>query len=194
MFIGECYENSENYTTALEYYEKAIKLDGELSDAWVGKAVAYDALGKTRDALGFVKVGLNLDPDRGTFWFILGDLQLKLDLYDEAEESYKKVLEIEPENVEIWVFLTNLLIDRGKKQEALDTIALSLKYHVAEPRLMLQRAEILMLNGNEKEALSIVQMAFALDSELFKNKSDELPTLSANAEIRQLITWYGTNN
>ena len=103
-------------------------------------------------------------------------------------------MEIEPENIEIWVFLTNLLAERGKKQEALETIALSLKYHLAEPRLMLQHAEMMLLNGVEKEALVTAQMAFTLDGELFKNISDELPALSANDEIRQLNTWYGKNN
>jgi tetratricopeptide (TPR) repeat protein len=142
------------------------------------------------EALAHIKKGINIDPNRGTFWFILGDIQLKLGSFQEAEESYLKVIEFEPDNEDIWVFFTNLLLQLDRKEEAYNYIQESFKYHPGHARLTFQAAEIEMHRGNVQEACILAEIAFSVDPEMGIKTLDELPRLGIQLEVLKLIDRY----
>ena len=190
LYIGECYENTDQYPEALKYYQKAAAIDEFLPDAWVGIGVVLDYLDRSNESLSYVKKGINLDPTRGTFWFILGDLQLKMGFYNEAEESYRKVLEFEPENEDIWIFMSNLLLDQKRVDEAKAIMQECFKYHPGHPRLTFQSCEVELHAGNTQEAIILAEIALAMEPSLGEKMIEELPRTAANAEIRALIERY----
>ena len=40
-YIGECYEKLCQFDYAIDYYKKAITLDSDFADAWMGIGIAY---------------------------------------------------------------------------------------------------------------------------------------------------------
>jgi tetratricopeptide (TPR) repeat protein len=88
------------------------------------------------------------------------------------------------------VFLSNLLIQLKRPEEALETMALALKYHPDEVRILYHQAEVLMCNAKEKEALIFAQQALSKDFAILTTIEDELPRLSLNTEFRRLIDLY----
>jgi tetratricopeptide (TPR) repeat protein len=161
-----------------------------LADAWVGIGVVLDFMDQRTEALVHIKKGINIDPNRGTFWFILGDIQLKLGSFQEAEESYLKVIEFEPDNEDIWVFFTNLLLQLDRKEEAYNHIQESFKYHPGHARLTFQAAEIEMHRGNAQEACILAEIAMSVDPQMGIKILEELPRLCLQAEIKKLIDRY----
>jgi tetratricopeptide (TPR) repeat protein len=162
-------------------------MDEFLSDAWIGIGVVLDYLNRTHEALPYIKNAINIDPTRGTYWFILGDLQLKMGFIKEGEESYRKVVEFEPENPEIWVFLTNLLLEKGEINEAKEFISEAIEVHPINARIKYQQAEIDLHLGNQQEALIHAAEAFAYDYDLYEKIADELPKFAMNNVIRGLL-------
>ena len=137
--------------------------------------------------MAYVKKGINLDPTRGTFWFILGDLQLKLGFSGQAEEAYNKVLEFEPENEEIWIFLSNLMLEQKRVSEAHQLMQECVKYHPGNPRLTFQACEIELHAGNDRSALLLAELAITMDPEMAGKMIKELSRFGMNADIRRLI-------
>jgi len=158
-----------------------------LPDAWIGIGVVLDFLDRTNESLAYIKKGINLDPTRGTFWFILGDLQLKLGFHAEGEESYRKVIEFEPENEEIWVFLSNLLMERGRSDEAVTLMQECMKYHTGNARLIFQSCEVELNAGHDRSAYVLAEVAIALDKEMAAKMLLELSRFGMNSNIRGLI-------
>ncbi|MCB0820945.1 MAG: tetratricopeptide repeat protein, partial [Bacteroidetes bacterium] len=182
------------YDQALKYYQKAIELDENQPDAWVGIGVIMDIRGNSAEALQHVKRGINIDPTRGTYWFILGDIQLKLGMKLQAEESYRKVIEFEPENEEIWMYYSDILFEENRLEEAREFLQQAEKYHPGNARLTFQQCELELRSGNDRSALILAEIAISMDSEMAKKMTQDLTHFGLNAEIRRLIQRYTDNN
>ncbi|MDD3664580.1 MAG: AAA family ATPase [Bacteroidales bacterium] len=79
----------KKYQKALEYYQKAVKIEPEYADALNGAGAAYSWLDNNDKALEFYRKAYSLDKDDGT---ILGNLMSNL--YDQdLEEDLAKVID-----------------------------------------------------------------------------------------------------
>ena len=53
-YIGECYEKMNDFVSSSKYYQKAIELDDQFADAWVGAGISFNELGNVKTAINFL--------------------------------------------------------------------------------------------------------------------------------------------
>ena len=113
---------------AVELLQEAIRIDPEFAPAYVGLATAYNSL-RGLGSLPFeewvelaealVAKALDLDDKLGEAWQALGWLRYRQGRVDEAEEAYRRALELRPNSADLYaVYGSFLYIARNLSAEA----------------------------------------------------------------------------
>lgn len=108
-----------NMKQALEFYDKALKLDPENVDAWNNKGYLLTNLGKPEDGLQCTQKATELDPERGMAWNNMGFAQYRLGKIPDARRSFEKSVEIDPGLALAWYNLGILVGNQGGIDEAI---------------------------------------------------------------------------
>lgn len=104
---------------AEEYIQRALKLAP--NDAGVLRAAGRldQGMGHIETALDRYRSSLDRDPLNSAGYFILGIALYCVGRLVEADEAYRKALEIAPQAVSVHAFLSLVLLDLGRGEEAL---------------------------------------------------------------------------
>ena len=86
----QCLEKLEKYEEAIEWYEKASRIDPDFSEAWYGIAICYLFRKLYNDALYYVNKAISLDEENPDFWFTLGNIHAHLNSPADAVKSYAR--------------------------------------------------------------------------------------------------------
>ncbi len=84
--------------TALEFFDKAIKLDPLNYLAWANKGLILKTLDRLDDALLCYNRALSINPDYITVWYNKGVLLGSIGNFTEAINAFNKVLELNPDH------------------------------------------------------------------------------------------------
>ena len=92
----------ENFKKAIEYFEKALKIDPEFAFAWDNLGVSYRELNNYDKALESYEKSLEIDPKGITPLQNIAVVYQYKKEYQKAIETYKKLAEIDINNPEIY--------------------------------------------------------------------------------------------
>lgn len=106
--LSACYEAIEDYSSAIEYLQLALKAGYDPFEIFIG---LYNISYKTK-AMGiaryYLKKALNFDPNQSEIWFELGKLSLAEQNYTEASKYFAKAKAIDPDNDHLWIQMARL--------------------------------------------------------------------------------------
>lgn len=91
--LGVAYMKRGDYESSLEKFNKAIRLDKNLTDAHTGIAVLYEQIGRPKLAERHYRKAVELAPDNGNVHNNLGQYLCKSGDFREAEKHFMKALE-----------------------------------------------------------------------------------------------------
>ena len=117
--------NVESYESAIDYYERAIKLDPEFARAYAGLAEAWiqlkdasptvDLTQANAKVAAAVQKAIDIGPDSPDALAISGWHDLRFDYdWQGAERSFRRALQIEPTNTTALHWYSHLLSWQGK--------------------------------------------------------------------------------
>jgi tetratricopeptide (TPR) repeat protein len=89
----------KEYSEAIRWYDKAIKIDPNDASAWTNKGLALDKIGKHKGAIECFDKALQVDPNNPYAWTNKGYVLHGLGKYKEAIQYYDKALQVDPNNV-----------------------------------------------------------------------------------------------
>jgi len=84
----------EDYMKAIKSYDKALELNPEYGNAWIGKGVALANLGRHEDALECYDKALELNPKDKKAWYCRGHFLEQHGQTDEAQKCIQKAEEL----------------------------------------------------------------------------------------------------
>jgi len=126
-YIGECYERSENFEKALSYYERAIKDNEDHGDAWLGKAISLDALGRIDDAYNAIQRALEIGGDEPDYWYTTSEIEEKLGYIDDAINSMKNAITLDETDTSLrldYLILVEKNLEADVIKDAIDNAVL----------------------------------------------------------------------
>jgi len=189
-YIGECYEKLKNFEQALVNYNRAVNIDPNLSDAWIGIGIVLDQQDKLTEGIHYLKKAIEIDKENADYWYVIGDAYQKLGFIEEAENAYKKVIEIDPSLEAIWLDYSNFVFAQGEKEKAIEILADGIKHHPDNAELFYRMAACLLWVGKKQEALTYLQSALQLDYKKHKEIFKFLPELRKNRTVIDMIKSY----
>ena len=142
---GAYYQNGDN-DNALVHYEKAVEIDPD--NVIYQKSVAdfyYSVAGKVDEALAMYLKVLDQQPADLVALLMAGHISVSLQQFDDAENFYKRVLEIEPWNQD-----ASLLLEKLQNRHNKDATPASAEDQYADIQTMI-------IDGRVNEAVSALE-------------------------------------
>ena len=118
LLLGSAYRYKDELNNSREAYTKAIEINPNLADAYLGLGATYYAEDNVEEAITYVKKAVEINPRLMPAHFSLGLLYEYIERVDEAIASYEKTIEIDPDFVEAYLSLGGLYSDKGEKDKA----------------------------------------------------------------------------
>jgi tetratricopeptide (TPR) repeat protein len=120
---GDALRREQQFKDALLPYEKAIHLNPQDSEAYLGQGAALLGLGQVEDALQPLLQAVALAPDNYWAQQLLGNAYLKLQRYELATEPLTRAYMIDNSKPQILIGVALSLGRSGHKQKALQVLA-----------------------------------------------------------------------
>ena len=110
--------NHGRHADALQAFEKAIQLQPDDADAWIGKGQALFNLERWAEALPAYENAIQLKPHDAMAWAGKGVTLGQLGRHVEALQACEKTIELEPDSVAAWLGKGGALQKLGRHSEA----------------------------------------------------------------------------
>ncbi len=105
------YKNSKQTKKAIEYFEKALKLDPTLEAIYLNLGNLYLELNQFESAISVLKRGIKINPDFAAYYSTMGHVYLQLEDYQAAADAYKKVIELNQHAYQAYYYLGKINIE-----------------------------------------------------------------------------------
>jgi tetratricopeptide (TPR) repeat protein len=115
--LGAICLKKEQWSEAIEYFDKAIKLAPDYAQAYSNKGIALTELNLLDEALQNYTLAITIKPDYANAHYSKANILRKLKRPKEALESYKKAIKLEPDNAE-YFFKQGVVLDELKQFDA----------------------------------------------------------------------------
>ncbi len=116
---GEDFVETENHTDAIKQFTKAIELESDYTDAYVARAISYEALGDLPNAALDYNRLTAIEPKESEFPFNLGRIYFDLGKYEESIDPLNKAIELDKKLMAAIQIRSIALVKIGKYQAAL---------------------------------------------------------------------------
>jgi len=168
MYLGLYHEKLGAYPKAAGYYEKAAALKPNSAIAWNNLGAAHLYSSKIDDSVPFFLRSLKL-ADRASTRSNLGTAYYHLGRYEDAEEHYRRAIELQPDHAVHWGNLGDDLLMLERNEEARNAYRQAAKLasdavqrEPLEPRAQSALALYCAKAGDEACALEAGRAAFEL--------------------------------
>ena len=117
--LGSAYPIRDEGGKAIETYKKAIEINPNLADAYVGVGTIYLDDEQIDEAIEYFKRAVEANPTYVVAYLNLGSAYEYNDQIDEAIASYEKTVEIDPKIVRAYISLGALYMGKGNRDKAI---------------------------------------------------------------------------
>ena len=129
FYIGSCYRSLGKLETALSYYHQALDLDPipqDLVSIYSYSGLCLKDMGEYRKALKLLKEGEKIDTERTDIHNLMGFCYFKLKEYENAIDSFKKVVRLNPASAIDYANIASNYRDMGDPEKAIRYYELAL--------------------------------------------------------------------
>jgi tetratricopeptide (TPR) repeat protein len=116
--IGLELANTGSFNKSLDYANKSIELNPNLSQPWNLKGAALSVLGKYNESIECLNKATELNPSFGKAWLNKGKTFNELGRYDEANKCFDKVIGLAQQNEVTWNEKGKALYGLGNYEDA----------------------------------------------------------------------------
>jgi len=118
MILGLIDEASEQYASALKYYQKAAERSPSVSSCQLMQVSVLRKMGEVEKALNMLEKNRREFADKATFWYLEARCREDIGEEQEALDLYVKALELDPKHAEAAFHAGRLADLRGLDEEA----------------------------------------------------------------------------
>lgn len=161
---GEALANENRYAEALALFEKAVKMNPGLDEAWYNQGNILVRFNRYNEALNAYEKVVQIQPKKSEAWYNRGNVLVKLKRYAEALESYDRSLQIQPNDDEAWHNRGALLRKFKRYDEALSSYDKALEIQPNKYETWHNRGNVLGKLQRYEEAIISYDRAITIDA------------------------------
>jgi tetratricopeptide (TPR) repeat protein len=148
---------------ALKAFEKALRLLPDNPDILRDKAIALRVLGHTEEELDCYRKISAFSKDEWAVWLRIGDLQLELGDFKQADLSYKTALELKNDLVPAFIHRAIALAMSEQYSDALKSAETATKIEPENAEAWLIFGDVNLRAGKHRSAMKALKKASELD-------------------------------
>lgn len=127
--IGYCYEKLEEDDLAVQFFNRTVEEDPLLDKGWIAITKFYNKKRNYPKALHYIKKAVNIDGDNVLYWKLYATINLRLNFLEEAEEGFKRTLELGNYELDTWISRTDILIRLGEYDAAVFNLLQAIEFY-----------------------------------------------------------------
>jgi tetratricopeptide (TPR) repeat protein len=154
--LGNMYR-ADDLQKALSEYEMACRLNPQLSDAWLFRALIYKDQGSVEQCDQLLKQGLLNCPDSPALHLAWGEQLVEKGRMDEAIPILKRSIKLRPQEAEAYLALARIYIRQSKLDMAKDITMEAMKAEAGNPTALSFMVILSINQKNESEAEAWLQ-------------------------------------
>jgi len=115
--LGDLYRQTKDYESAIEQYNRAIRIDEQSARAYYGLGMCYHTEDSVSSEEAYKKA-VSIDGEFVAALVNLGNIYFERKQYDEAVLYYRRAAEIEPNDALIWYNTGGAYFNKGDYEQA----------------------------------------------------------------------------
>jgi tetratricopeptide (TPR) repeat protein len=157
----------------------------------MGIGLCFVELGQHSEALSHIEQAIKLETDNAEYYIVLAEIQLALQMQDEAALSYEKASELEPYHAEIWLDYSDFYAEVKKDYDkALEILENGIYYQGENSSLTYRRVAYLYKKKKNKEAILELFIALTQDFDAHAELLEYSEKARNSDEILAVIASY----
>lgn len=185
--LGMCYEKIADKKQALKYYNLTVKEDPLLAKGWLALTNLYVTEKNYHKALLYINKALNIDSENTMFWSRFAEVNLKLNLFEEAARAFEKCVKLEDYRLDIFVGLIDLLYYIGNFEKALSYARKAKSLYKDFAEIEYRLSGLYFIVEDEAKGLRYLKNALQLDYEYHKVMEDLYPSVYSKSIVKELL-------
>lgn len=163
LIAGDFFLKQNDFRRAGQFYERAIKKDNQLMDAWLNLSVVYNLSSRNNDALKTLQQAAEIQPDNDRIYFNMALLYNELNDKDNAEKSLAKAADLHSENPRVYYNYGLILQQKGNIKQAVSQLQKAARLAPADGDIQYALGWLYMQAGQTDEARKIAALLQKLD-------------------------------
>lgn len=185
--IGKCYEKLGSADLALQFYLKCVDEDNLLDKGWIAITDFYINKKNYQKALYYINKAIHLDSENILYWKRFAKLNYRLNLFEEAEHGYRKLLELGETHLDNWLFRADILLHLGEFEPAIKNCLQALDLYPETPELEYRLAGLLYISGQTDKAMFYLKNALKNNAEFSIILEELFPSILKSKNYIQII-------
>ncbi len=181
--MGNALQKLNQFEDAIDAFEKALKIDPTMCDAWINRGRLLDDMGHHSRAIQSYDIALEVDPNDSMAWTNRGNSFRALENFKEALASYANALQIEPTDFKALLGAAVCYAHLGDTKKAIEM------FDELEPLdqswVLVEFSIVLALAGKLEDALATVDQAIEREDDIpeaWNNRAEILAKMKRNED------------
>lgn len=186
--IGYCYEKLGNNDLAVQFFNQTVEEDPLLDKGWIAITKFYHKHKNYQKALHYIKKAVNIDGNNVLYWKLYAKINLRLNFLEEAEQGFKRAIELGNYEIDTWLYRTDILIRLGEYQGAIFNLLQAIEFYPESAEIEYRLAGLYYKIWEQDKGRYHLKNAYRLNSE-FDFILDELfPNILNRPTVKAIIS------
>jgi tetratricopeptide (TPR) repeat protein len=180
-----------DYETAINAYNKALKIQPSLAEVWNNRGVILTKLKRYSEAINSYEQALKIRSNYPDAWNNQGVVLGKIKSYEMAVESYNQAVKLKPDYGDAWNNRGFALTKLKKYDEAIQSYQKAAELKPNFHLIWYNQARCYGLQGKADLAIETLKKAIQIKPEVSRKlaqKESDFESLRSNPEFKELVT------
>ncbi|WP_340076691.1 tetratricopeptide repeat protein [Leptobacterium sp. I13] len=188
--IGKCHERLGNVELAVKYLNKTVHEDPLLDKGWIAITDFYYRIGDYRKARYYINKALNIDCENVAYWKLSAEINKKLDLLEEADLAYEKIVTLGNYELKTWIEWSDVLYKLGEYDTAIHTLLQAIEFYPDEPAIEYRIAGFYYLSSDSLKGSYHLKNALRNNYKKHHILKELFPTVFIRNTVKNIITEF----
>ncbi|MCF6279085.1 MAG: tetratricopeptide repeat protein [Flavobacteriaceae bacterium] len=175
--IGECYSKMENKDLSVQYYKKTVKEDPLLDKGWLALTKLYYDDKNYQKSLYYINKAIEIDDTNTLYWRMYSEINLKLNLFEEAANGFYNCIANGDENLDIYMGLSDVLNFIGEFDDSLLVMSQAIEIYPHHAEVEYRIACLCYVLGKKSDGEKFLQKALKTDYEYHSVMKEVFPSV-----------------
>lgn len=188
---GEAHAKLGNNEEALKIYQKVLKMDDKIPEAYAGIGFVLSDENNPHSAIKFLKHAHMLSPYNTDYMYVLIEEYNKIEEYDNALKFVNEILDLNPYDENVYISMMECYVLKDDPDNAMESLERGLRILPNNAPMLYRKAFLYFAQEKEESGLLTLEMALSSDYDghiEFLNFDAE--NLTSNPNIMDLIEEY----
>lgn len=185
--MGKCYDKLGNKELALKFYERCVHEDPLLDTGWIAITDFYTRALDFQKALYYIKKALHIDSENVLYWKRFAKINHRLNLYEEAEEGYRRTIELGNYELTTWLQRADILIKLGEHEAAVINLTQAMEFFPDDAEIAFRLSGLHYSAGDDIQGRYFLKNGLKEDPDFSMILDELFPYAASKKEVRELI-------